>query len=257
MPVDFTVRDRIATMTLDAPEAMNSLDPDMRAAMFAGFRRVQEDDDIRVLIITGAGDKAFCTGANLKKTLPPKESYAELNFGRAKDESNMGLGTDKPVIAALNGWTLGGGLELALLCDLRFAADTARLGLPEARRATIPGAGGTQRLPRELGIGKAMYMMLTGDHIDAAEAYRVGLVQEVFPAADLQDKVFDIARKIADNGPLAIRVIKRLVYQGLESSLEAGLNMERMAFGVMRDTKDRIEGRIAFAEKRPPVYRGE
>ena len=257
MPLDFTVQDHIALLTLNRPEAMNSIDPDMRAELRAAWQRIKEDDAIRVAILTGAGEKAFCTGSDLKKTMPAPQSVAELMFGRPySDHLLQGLDTDKPLICAINGYAMGGGMEIALACDIRIAAEHAVFALSEVRIGSIPGAGGTQRLPRAIGTSNAMLMLLTGDRVDACEAHRIGLVSRVVPQADLLPSAMAVARRIAENAPLSVRAIKRLVYEGMDTPLPIGLNNERYVFGLLRDTEDRIEGRVAFQEKRAPVYRG-
>jgi E-phenylitaconyl-CoA hydratase len=255
LSVDFAVRDRVATITLNRPEAMNALDPESRAALAECWRRVSDDDAIRVSILTGSGDRAFCTGADLKKTMPPKESFAQLTFG-VEDASEAFFGSDKPIICAINGYALGGGLELALACDIRIAAENARFGQPEVRVGSIPGGGGTQRLPRAVGLSDAMLMLLTGDMIDSAEALRIGLVSRVVPLAKLLDEAHTIAIRIAANAPLAVRAVKRLALQGAHLPLADSIRVERMTWGLLRDTEDRIEGRLAFQQKRPPVFRG-
>lgn len=257
MSLIFEVVDNVATITLNRPEAMNSIDPELRAELKSAWRRIHEDDSIRVAIITGAGQKAFCAGADLKKTMPPKETFAELTFGRAEsDHLLVGLTTDKPLICAVNGYAMGGGMEIALACDIRIASETAQFALSEVRIGSLPGAGGTQRLPRAIGASNAMLLLLTGDRIDAAEALRVGLVSKVVAADDLLPTALGIANRIARNAPLSVRATKRLVYQGLDIPLQAGMDAERYAFGLLRDTEDRLEGRLAFQEKRPPVYKG-
>jgi len=251
------VANQVAMLTLNRPEAMNSIDPETRAELHAAWRRIKEDDEIRVVILTGAGEQAFCTGSDLKKTMPPKESFAQLTFGNATpDHLLAGLDTDKPLICAVNGYTMGGGMELALACDIRIATENAQFALPEVRLGTIPGAGGTQRLPRAIGASNAMLMLLTGDRIDAAEALRIGLVSKVVPQTELLPTAHAIAARIAANAPLSVRAIKRLVYRGLDMPLSAAIETERYVFGVLRDTEDRIEGRKAFQEKRAPVYHG-
>ncbi|PLC49356.1 enoyl-CoA hydratase [Pollutimonas subterranea] len=257
MSLIFEVVDNVATITLNRPEAMNSIDPELRAELKSAWRRIHEDDSIRVAIITGAGQKAFCAGADLKKTMPPKETFAELTFGRAEsDHLLVGLTTDKPLICAVNGYAMGGGMEIALACDIRIASETAQFALSEVRIGSLPGAGGTQRLPRAIGASNAMLLLLTGDRIDAAEALRMGLVSKVVAADDLLPAALEVANRIARNAPLSVRATKRLVYQGLDIPLQAGMDAERYAFGLLRDTEDRLEGRLAFQEKRPPVYKG-
>jgi E-phenylitaconyl-CoA hydratase len=257
MPIDITVTNNVAVAVLNRPDAMNSFDAAMREELYALWDRVTQDDEIRVLIITGAGEKAFCTGSDLKKTMPPKESYAELLVGR-NNPGNMlhKFGSDKPIICAVNGYAVGGGLELALACDICIASDNAKFGLTEAKIGSIPGSGGVQRLPRTISKSNAMLMLLTGDTVDAAEAYRIGLVSKVVPLKDLLPAAQDIAQRIARNAPLAVKALKRLVNQGLDMPLAHALEMDKYMFGLLRDTEDRIEGRKAFQEKRKPQYKG-
>jgi (E)-benzylidenesuccinyl-CoA hydratase len=256
MALEFSIRDQIATVVLNRPEAMNAIDPETQGELLACWQRIRTDDDVRVVILTGAGERAFCTGADLKKTMPPPESYAALAFGQGDPDFASQLATDRPVICAINGYALGGGLELALACDIRIAADHARFGLPEVRVGSIPGDGGTQRLPRTIGASDAMLLLLTGDHIDAAEALRLGIVSRVVPSADLRREAEAIAGRIAANAPLSVRAIKRLVKQGQGVPLDIAIAHERLTWGTLRDTEDRIEGRRAFQEKRKPVYKG-
>jgi E-phenylitaconyl-CoA hydratase len=189
--------------------------------------------------------------------MPPDESYARTAFAGEGDRSFVEtLKIDKPVIAAINGYALAGGLEIALSCDIRIAADTAKFGLTEVRIGSIPGAGGTQRLPRIVGFTNALHLLLTADLIDSTEALRIGLVSRVYPADQLMSEARAIADKIAANAPLAVRAVKHLVHRGADLPLDAAIEAERMAWGVLRNTEDRIEGRTAFKEKRTPVYRG-
>ncbi|RDJ19775.1 enoyl-CoA hydratase/isomerase family protein [Bosea caraganae] len=256
MSVDFSIRDHVATVVLNRPEAMNAIDPETQAALLDCWARIRQDDDVRVVILTGAGERAFCTGADLKKTMPPAESYAALAFGAGDEAFSNQLELDKPIICAINGYALGGGLELALACDIRIAADTARFGLPEVKVGSIPGDGGTQRLPRTMGASDTMLLLLTGDHIDAQEAKRLGLISRIVPPADLLAEAQAIAGRIAANAPLSVRAVKRLVKQGAGLPLDVAIATERLVWGVLRDTRDRIEGRRAFQEKRKPVFTG-
>ena len=257
MALELEIDDGIAMIRLNRPEAMNSIDPETRAELHSAWRELKENDAIRVAILTGTGEKAFCTGADLKKTMPPRESFAGLHFGHGgTDHLLHGMDTDKPIIAAVNGYALGGGLELALACDIRIASSTARFGLSEVRVGSIPGAGGTQRLPRMIGHSTAMMMLLTGEPIQADEALTCGLVSRVTEPAALMDAAREMAGKIARNAPLAVKAVKRLVRTGQDLPLQAGIEMERLAWGALRDTEDRIEGRRAFQEKRRPDYRG-
>jgi E-phenylitaconyl-CoA hydratase len=252
-----SVADFIATVTLNRPEAMNSIDLPMRAELVDLWRRLNADDNVRVVVITGAGHKAFCTGSDLKNTMPPDEAYACSAFSGAGDHSFVDdLKIDKPVICAINGYALAGGLEIALSCDIRIASETAKFGLTEVKIGSIPGAGGTQRLPRLVGFSNALQMLLTAEMIDSAEALRIGLVSRVVPAGKLMEEALIVAAKIAANAPLAVRAVKRVVYRGAELPLDAAIEVERMAWGILRNTEDRIEGRVAFREKRSPIFKG-
>ncbi len=258
MPIDITIENNVAVAVINRPEAMNSVDPETRDQLYALWDRIRTDDEIRVVIITGAGDKAFCTGSDLKKTMPPKESYAELLLDR-NNPGNMlhQFGSDKPIICAVNGYAMGGGLELALACDICIASDNAKFGLTEVRIGSIPGSGGVQRLPRAVGKSNAMLMLLTGDVVDAQEALRIGIASKVVPLAQLMPTAREIAARIAGNAPLAVRAVKRLVTQGMDMPLVHALDVDKYMFGLLRDTEDRIEGRKAFAEKRKPKYKGK
>jgi E-phenylitaconyl-CoA hydratase len=257
MALLLSVEAGVATVTLNRPEAMNAIDPATNEELVAAWKQIREDSDIRVAILTGAGERAFCAGADLKKTMPPKESFAELTFGAGPEKRWVdAMMVDKPVICAINGLALGGGLEMALASDIRIAAEGSSFGLTEVRIGSIPGAGGTQRLPRIVGMTNAMLMLMTADRIDAAEALRIGLVSRVVPPASLMEEARAIAGRIAANAPLAVRAVKSLARRGMEMPLAEGLHEERLVWGVLRDTKDRIEGRLAFQQKRKPEYRG-
>lgn len=257
MPLLYEVREGVAIVTLNRPEAMNSIDPETRIELREAWQRAAQDDAVRCVVLTGAGEKAFCTGSDLKKTMPPKESYAQLAFGQSQANHLLaGMEMDKPIICAVNGYAMGGGMELALACDVRIASENAQFALSEVRIGSIPGAGGTQHLPRLIGRSDAMLMLLTGDRVDAQEALRTGLVSKVVPQAQLLDAALAIASRIAQNAPLSVKAVKRLVREGAAMPLERGLALESYVFGLLRDTEDRIEGRRAFQEKRPPVYRG-
>jgi E-phenylitaconyl-CoA hydratase len=257
MTVRLSVSDFIATVVLDRPEAMNSVDPEMKQQLYKAWERIRNDDQIRVAVITGAGDKAFCTGSDLKKTMPTQETFAQQVFASSGSGALIaGLETDKPLIAAINGYAIGGGMELALACDIRIASENAQFGLSEVKIGSIPASGGTQRLPRAIGLSDAMLMLLTGDRIDAREALRIGLISKVVPPAQLLPAALEIAGKIAANAPLAVRAVKRLVRQGADMPLAHAIDAERYAFGLLFNSEDRIEGRKAFAEKRKPDYKG-
>lgn len=257
MGVLFSISESIATVVLNRPDALNSIDGETMSEMAAIWETIRKNDTIRVVILTGAGEKSFCTGMDLKKTMPPDESYAQLAFAGDGDRSFVGsLSTEKPVVCAINGFALAGGLELALACDIRIAVESASFGLPEVKIGSIPGAGGTQRLPRIVGMSNAMHMLLTADRISSAEALRIGLVSKVVPANQLMLEAGEIAGKIAANAPLSVRAVKQLVTRGADLPLQAAIDAERMAWGILRNTKDRIEGRVAFQQKRKPAYQG-
>jgi len=257
MGVLYEVTDRVATITLNRPEALNSLDPESLVELNDAFQRANADAEVRVVILTGTGAKAFCTGSDLKKTMPPKESFAELTFGRPKWLYPFaGMEIDKPTICAVNGYALAGGMELALACDIRIASTNAQFGQSEVRVGSIPAAGGTQRLPRMIGRSDAMMMMLTGNSISAEEALRIGLVSRIVPPGDLIAVAREIALRIAENAPLAVRAVKRLVGDGMDMPLFAAIQAEQFALGLLRDSEDRLEGRRAFQEKRKPNYQG-
>lgn len=257
MGVDIEIRNGVATVLLNRPEALNAIDYSMRREIQQIWRRIEEDKDISVAIVIGAGEKSFCVGSDLKNTPPPVQSFAELAYGEGRNDSLVAtLVTDKPLICAFNGLAMGGGLEIGLACDIRIASSTARFALSEVRVGTIPGSGGTQRLPRLVGRSDAMLMLLTGDAVDAAEALRIGLVSKVVKPEDLYDTAQSIARRIVENAPLAVRAVKRLVVQGADLPLAHALEAERTVWGLLRDTEDRQEGRRAFSEKRRPDYRG-
>jgi E-phenylitaconyl-CoA hydratase len=257
MSVDLHIEDGIALVTLNRPEALNAIDYPMRRAIQALWPRLQADSSVDVIILTGAGERAFCVGSDLKNTPPPETSFAQETFGAGANDSLLtGLDTDKPILCAFNGSAYGGGLELGLAADIRICAPQAKFGLPEVRVGTLPGSGGTQHLPRLIGDSNALYMLLTGDSIDADTALRVGLVSHVVPASELRDTALRMAQRIRANAPLSVRAAKRLVRDGRDMPLVQALRHERQTWGLLRDTEDRKEGRAAFAENRKPRYTG-
>jgi E-phenylitaconyl-CoA hydratase len=257
MSLLYEVRKNVAVITFNRPDAMNSIDSETGAELRGAWSRAAEDESVLCVVLTGTGEKAFCTGSDLKKTMPPKESPAELTFGQVRSGHLLaGMDMDKPIICAVNGYAIGGGMELALACDVRVASQNAQFALSEVRIGSIPGAGGTQNLPRVMSRSDAMLMLLTGDRMDAQEALRTGLVSKVVPHDELLDVALAIASRIAQNAPLSVRAVKRLVRDGSTLPLSQGLAMESYVFGLLRDTEDRIEGRHAFQQKRAPSYRG-
>jgi enoyl-CoA hydratase/carnithine racemase len=247
----------LVRLTLNRPEVMNAFNFALLRALKAEIEVLRFRPEVRVVVITGAGDKAFCAGADLKEraTLTPlqvKEFIYTIRdlFTQIED-------LNKPVIAAVNGVALGGGTELALACDLRLAAATASLGLTETRLAIIPGAGGTQRLPRLVGRGRAKELIFTGRRVGAEEALAMGLVNQVHPLESLPAAWEALAAAIAETGPIAIEQAKYAINKGLETDLHTGLAIESNAYWVTIPTRDRLEGLAAFREKRKPVYTGE
>ncbi|AIJ24723.1 MULTISPECIES: enoyl-CoA hydratase/isomerase family protein [Amycolatopsis methanolica group] len=266
MAIETERRERILIIRMDRPEALNALDPGSMRDLNDRLREFRDDPELLVAILTGTGERAFCTGADLKKTLPPDTSFAEAYFDayeRSLDEglyvramTISDLKINKPLIAAVNGHALGGGTEIALDCDLRIASENATFGLPEPRWASVPAVGGVSKLLRAVPRAVAMKMILTGDRIDAAEAHRVGLVSEVVPAGELLERALQVANRIAANGPLAVKSIKTLALRTDDLPLSRSVELEQLLWGLLRDTDDRVEGRTAFAERRTPEYRG-
>jgi enoyl-CoA hydratase/carnithine racemase len=266
MNVRFETTGAVAVLTLDRPEALNALGIDALRELRRHLAEVRDRADLRVAVITGAGTRAFCAGADLKGTQTSPASYAEAVFQSAERSADLGLyvrlmdltdlGLAKPIVAAVNGHCLGAGLEIALQCDLRIAATNAGFGLPEAKVGSIPAVSGLHRLLKAVPAAHAMQMALTGERIAAAEAHRIGLVTEVVEPASLMDRALALAGAIASNAPLAVQAIKRLSRQTLHLSDIDAQQLTELYWGVLRDTQDRLEGRKAFAEKRPPVYTG-
>lgn len=247
-------RDRIAILTVNRPEVLNALDPPTWEEIGAAVRDVERDPDIRVLIVTGAGEKAFVAGSDIR-SLRERSMWDVLRYS-SQDVLTELENMPKPVIAAVNGYALGGGCELAMACDIRIAADTARFGQPEVNLGIIPGAGGTQRLARLVGLGKAKELIFTGDIIDAYEAERIGLVNKVVPRDQLMDAAFQMAEKILAKGPLAVAMAKRVIQGGSNVDLPSGLAMEKLGQTILFATEDRREGMDAFLEKRKARFQG-
>jgi enoyl-CoA hydratase len=245
----------VALLVIDRPEKRNALNAAVRAGLIAALDELRDDAEARVLVVTGAGDKAFVAGADIGEFAErtPLEQRAVMTGRRVFDEI---AAYPKPVIAMINGFALGGGCELALACDLRVAADTARLGQPEINLGIIPGGGGTQRLPRVVGTGQAMRLILSGEIIDAAEALRIGLVDVVHPAADLRTKTLELARAMATKSPVALQMAKSAVRAAAEMPMAAGLAYETELFATCFASDDKREGVAAFLEKRPASFTG-
>ena len=246
----------VAGITLNRPESRNALDREMRRQLVAAVAAAEDDPAARVLVVRGAGDKAFCAGADIKEFQPPNSLLDAREERTGPKWTDALAACRKPTVAAVHGYCLGGGLEIALACDLRIATENAVFGLPEVRRAIIPGAGGTQRLPRLVGPGPALRMILTGEHIDAAEALRIGLVSQVVPTGALDDAVASLADALRRAGPQAVAYAKEAVQRGYDLPLAEGLRLEGELSTLLTTTQDRVEGAAAFAERREPVYTG-
>ena len=263
MTIRFESEGPVAWLTIDRPKVANALDFETSDALVAAWERFRDDDSLWVAILTGAGERSFCAGADLRGVADFYKSLSSAERLR-RSERVPGLGgitknlsIDKPIIAAVNGHCLAGGLEIALACDLRIASENASFGLPEVTRGIIPGAGGTQRLPRLIGPERALDLIMTGRRIDAREAERIGLVSRVVTQDELRDEASRIAQTIASNGPLAVRAAKAAVWRGLDVSLEEGLRLEQLIAEPVRQSEDAQEGPRAFLEKRKPEFKGK
>jgi enoyl-CoA hydratase len=248
-------RGRVAVLTINRPDKLNALSSKVHAEGVAALDELKHDDQVRVLVITGAGEKSFIAGADIgefqdKTPVTQRNSFTERSLFNSIDTF------PKPVIAMVNGFCLGGGNELAMACDIRIASDNARFSQPEINLGIMCGGGGTQRLPRLLGEGRAMEMVLTGDMIDASTAERLGLVNHVYPSADLEAETISLAEKIAEKAPIALQLSKEAVKFASRSNLDEGLRREVDLFAICFSTEDKKEGVAAFLEKRKPEFKG-
>ncbi|MEE9273694.1 MAG: enoyl-CoA hydratase-related protein [bacterium] len=248
------IEDRIATITINRPEVRNALDGKTWGEMSEALDALEADAEVGAIIITGAGEKSFAAGADIRQ-LNTRTLLDGLNAPTQKSLIRLEA-IEKPVIAAINGFALGGGCELAMACDIRIASERAKLGQPEVNLGIIPGAGGTQRLASLVGLGKAKELILTGDIIDAREAERIGLVNKVVPHEDLIEAAREMARKILSKGPLAIRLAKVALNARVKWGPEAGMIIERLAQACLMTTEDMVEGTGAFLEKRKAEFKG-
>jgi enoyl-CoA hydratase len=249
------VAGRVATITINRPEKRNALNNATRGALIAALDDLETNAEVRAVILTGAGDKAFVAGADIGE-FEANTPVDQFRIMSARSVYGAADRFPKPLIAAINGFCLGGGCELAMACDIRIAAEGARLGQPEINLGILPGGGGTQRLPRLVGLGPAYRLLYTGDMIDAAEALRIGLVDEVVPAAALMQTARALAEKIATKSPVALSLIKEAVRSSMRMPLDEGLRHEATLFGLAFSSEDKREGVAAFLGKRPPEFTG-
>ena len=254
MKVGFGIKDHVATITLNRPEKHNAMDNEMYAAISSYLGEIDSDDDIWVGVVTGAGEKAFTAGADLVGMHGTAEK-AEVGWSSPRSTRfDLGLEVQKPLIAAVNGYCLAGGLELALVCDIRIASEKAQFGCPEVKWNLLHGYG-AQLLPRIVGTSNAMYLLLTGQFIDATEALRIGLVNEVVPPDRLMNRAYELAAIICDNGPMAIRMTKELALRSRDLSIPDGIRLYQALNRLVELSDDLEEGTRAFAEKRKPEFK--
>ncbi len=250
------VEDRLAIVTVNRPEVRNALNSQVVQELTAAFESLSADDRVGAIVLTGSGDKAFVAGADIKEMVGKSglEMQAFSELGRRLGDAMEGC--PKPILAAVNGYALGGGCEIAMACDIRLASENAKIGQAEINIGIIPGFGGSQRLPRLVGPGWAAQMVLTGEAVDAATAERIGLVNRVVPPDHLLEETKALARKILEKSPVAVSLAKACLRAAQEMPLSQGLSYETAAFGVAGATQDKVEGMTAFIEKRKPAWKG-
>ena len=250
-------KNQIAYVTIDRPKVLNALNMATMQELWQVFSELKDDKQIRVVILTGGGEKAFVAGADINELAAHDAVSGKEYTHRGQSVLNLIENVGKPVIACINGFALGGGCEIAMACTMRLASDNAKLGQPEVKLGIIPGYGGTQRLPRLVGKGRAMQLVLTGEMINAQEAHRIGLVNEVTSPADLMPRAEAIAQKIIANAPLAVQYSLEAINKGLEMTLPEALYLEAVLFSVACSSEDKKEGTTAFLEKRPAQFKGK
>lgn len=256
MSIDFELADGIAVITINRPERRNALDAEHYDGLSKAWIRVRDDSDVRVAVITGAGDKAFCAGADIKSWVGREVELAELWLTQKGQLLNRGLEVWKPIIAAVNGVCIGGGVTLLLATDIRISVEGATFGLAEVKRGIIAANGGTQRIMQQLPYCIAMEMLLTGDPIDARTAERWGMINKVVPQGELLAAAMAYARKISANAPLAIQAAKELALRSGDMDLSTGLRMEQLVNRILQQSEDTREAKAAFSEKRTPTFKG-
>ena len=256
----YEVNDQIAFVTFNRPESMNAVNRQMARELVEACKQIEEDSAVRIAIFTGAGERAFSAGMDLKEraetgTSPIERRQQKLS-ATIHTQTRAVAAITKPTIAAICGYCVGGGLEFALACDMRVAAEDAKLGLSEVKRGLIPGAGGTQRLARAVGVAKALELCLTGDTVTGSEAEHLGLVNIVVPSSDVMEAAEDLAGRILKGAPMSVLFIKEAIKKGVELSLDEGFRLESDLSALIATTEDSKEGPRAFAEKRAPVWKG-
>jgi len=255
----YRAEDHIAGITLNRPESSNIINQALVNELVDVCARINQDDDIYVVVITGAGSSAFCGGSEMERLLQSEMALAGTDTSAWTQISAAAAiaGIDRPVIAAVNGDALGQGMEIILSCDIRLASEQARFGFPQVAQGLIPTDGGTQRLPRLIGRGKALELIFTAEAISAREALEIGLVSKVVPGAELANEAETLAKAVAGKAPIALRYVKEAVNKGLDLTLEQGLRLEADLYLLLHTTADRTEGIRAFLEKRPPRFKGQ
>lgn len=256
MAIDFELEDGVATIVINRPERLNAMDAEHYKMLSQAWMRVRDDRDVRVAIVTGAGERSFTTGADLKSFIPAPEELGEFWFTQRDQLLNRGLEIWKPVVAAVNGYCMGGGMTLLLGTDIRLASPNASFAFSEVKRGVIPGNGGSQRILAQLPHAIGMEMLLSGDPMDAQSAAHWGLINRVVPAESLLDQARELALRIAANAPLAVQAAKELAIRSRDLDLAEGLRFEQTILRLLQFTDDAREGPAAFAEKRTPDFRG-
>lgn len=248
--------ENVGWIIINRPESLNSVNMDVMRELSQAFQNIEKDENIKVVVLTGAGDKSFIAGADIKH-------MDEISAQQLRDEQLEGQAVfrhiedlRKPVIAGINGYAFGTGTEIALACDLRIASEHAKFGLPEINLGIMPGYGGTQRLPRLIGVAKAKELMMTGEFISSEEALRIGLVNYVVPHKDLNDEIMKLAKRICEKAPIALQMIKETVNFGVQMELTSAIRFEARLSNILFNTEDKVEGMRAFVEKRKPNFKG-
>lgn len=257
MSIDLTIENHVATITINRAERMNAMDAEHYAGLSAAWERVRDDPEIRVAIITGAGEKSFSAGADLKSFINQKPPLSELMLTQKNQLLNRGLEVWKPIVSAVNGYCIGGGMTLLLATDLRICAEHATFSVSEVKRGVFPANGGTQRIAQQLPHAIAMQLLLLGDTFDAQTALQWGLVNKVVKASELMDTAREYAKRLALNAPLAVQSAKELAMRSRDVDLATGLRMEQMMLRLLQTSEDVTEGTKAFAEKRAPAFTGQ